>query len=132
MPRRRRTAARALTMRQEEELLFNWGGQCTHDIGRGSCHGIGCWSQFETEEEREEAWLTHRERLLHLLNPGIRPPAFWYYDAPLLCTHRPRCPVPALSAPDTEKLAWLRRHDQLAPREIAALRRMEKLQEIGG
>jgi len=132
MPRRRRTAARALTWKQEEELCFSWGGQCTHDIGRGRCQGIGCWSVFDSEEEREEAWLTHRDRLMYSLSPGIRPPAFWYYDAPHICKHRPRCPVPAMSAPNDEKRAWLRYHEQLTPREIAALRRIEKLQTEGG
>lgn len=118
MPRRRRTGARQLTWRQEEELLFAWGGQCTHDIGQGRCQGIGCWSAFDSEEEREEAWFAHRDRLMYQLNPGTRPAAFWMIDAPHVCRHVPRCPLPGGSFLECE--AWLEAHKLLTPREIAA------------
>ena len=122
MPRRKRTSARRLDWRQEWELSFAWGGQCTHQLGRENCTGIGCWSAFESEEEREEAYWANRERLLRLCAPLVRPAAWWHYEAPSVCRHEPRCAIPRDTA---ARDAWLEAHDQLSPREIAARRREE-------
>lgn len=125
MPRRRRAAARRLTQEEWWELGFAWGGQCRgvevhgYAIHRPPCDGIGCWSVFLSDEEREEAYWSHRDELLHSLNLGFRPPSFWAYEAPTLCRHSPRCPPPARE--DQEQ--WLAKHDQLTPRELADLRK---------
>jgi hypothetical protein len=42
-------------------------------------------SPFASEEQRREAWLRHRDRLLGVLpaSPGRRPQAWWDYDSPI-------------------------------------------------
>ncbi|HWE52464.1 MAG TPA: hypothetical protein VG273_21900 [Bryobacteraceae bacterium] len=41
---------------------------------------IGQPDGFETPEARREAWFTHRDRLMALMGPGVRPQAFWEYE----------------------------------------------------
>jgi hypothetical protein len=98
----------------EWELLWAWGGQHRRDVihAGGVCDGIGCWSKFDSEEDREAAWWALRDELLHSLHVGCRPAAFWYYEAESLCGHEPRCP----KWPKDE-LAWLVEHGQATPRE---------------
>ncbi len=100
----------------EWELVFAWGGNCTHDKLPGApCPhgaGIGCWSKFASEEDRADAWFVLRDDLLHSLNDGFRPPAFWYYEAESLCSHEPRC-----GRWPKDELAWLVAHGEATPRE---------------
>lgn len=131
MPRKRRTARKTLTPEQEWELTFAWGGQCTHrpDIGpRPDCQGIGCWSAFDSDEEREEAYWANHDRLIAGLNVGVRPPAWWVYEAAGVCRHEPRCETPGEGG---ERTAWLDRHGALDARERATLVRWGEL-EAGG
>jgi hypothetical protein len=103
-----------VTDEQAWELSFGWGGQHRRDVihSGGRCNGIGCWSKFATDEDREAAWYAVREQLIGSLSPGIRPAAFWYFEAESLCRHEPPCPrFPR------DQLAWLRAHAQVAPRE---------------
>jgi hypothetical protein len=37
---------------------------------------------FESEEERYEAWLAHRDEFMESHKPGSRPGAWWRYEAP--------------------------------------------------
>ena len=81
MPRRRLTAGRKLDVLEMWELVFAWGGQCRgaevhgYAIHRPACNGIGCWSRFESDEERRIAWFANRDDLIHSINTGFRPPA---------------------------------------------------------
>jgi len=117
MPRRARTtAARGLTWRQRWELVYDWGGQHARDVIHPGvvCDGIGCWSKFDSEVDREAAWFAMRDELLHTLNVGCRPAAFWYYEAESLCDHEPPCPKWPRPA---DQLAWLVEHGQATARE---------------
>jgi hypothetical protein len=108
-----------VTWGQRWELVYDWGGQHRADVIHegGACDGIGCWSEFDSDESRQAAWWALRDEVLHALNPGQRPAAYWHYEAGSLCTHEPRCPKwPA------DELAWLLAHDQASPRERALAR----------
>lgn len=125
MARRRRTAGRKLTALERWELVFAFGGQCrgveVHGLAihAPACNGIGCWSQFETEEERQAAYWSVRDDIMHSLNSPHRPPSFWYYEAGSICTHKPKCPPPAYE----DREAWLAHHGLLTPRELADFRK---------
>jgi hypothetical protein len=119
MPRRRRTAARKLTLDQQWELSgLGWGGQCTNPFHRPPrhCDGIGCWSRFESDEEREETYWAHRDELIRTSNAGVRPYAFWVYEAPTICRHKPPCPMPPNR--HAEKVKWLEAHGLLTAQEL--------------
>jgi hypothetical protein len=69
------------------------GGQCRTEAHRfAGCDGIGCWSHFESDEDRAAAWWALRDELISVPNPGSRPAAFWAYEAASLCRHDPPCP----------------------------------------
>jgi hypothetical protein len=121
MPRKTRGGARrAWTTEQRWELAFAWGGQhagCIIEVGEWTpCDGIGCWSAFTDEADRELAWWQLRDELLDGRNPGVRPPGFWVYEAPGLCRCVPRC-----QKWPKDQAAWLEKHGQLTMREKAAL-----------
>ena len=47
---------------------------------------IGAWNRephFASDRERRAAWKAHREDLLSRDAPGMRPWAFWQYEAPV-------------------------------------------------
>lgn len=67
---------------------------------------------FATEEERRAAWEAHRETLLASARPGMRPGAWWQYDAPQLEAQR---------LPHESDLQLLFRLGQLGPEEVEAL-----------
>lgn len=124
MPRRRRTAARTLTLRQRFELVgLGWYGQCEQPLAHADgCNGIGCWSVFDSEEERRAAYMAHRGELVRCTS-GFRPQAFWVYEAPSICRHKPPCSIPRSG--HEEQVKWLRAHDQLTPHELAVMRQWE-------
>ena len=39
-------------------------------------------SDFNSDEQRREAWREHSEELMPMVDPGSRPWAWWQYDAP--------------------------------------------------
>jgi hypothetical protein len=72
-------------------------------------------SPFESKEDRQAAWERHREYLMAKCHHGVRPTAWWDYDAPALGVRRP-------VRPEYEK-ATLWEAGLLSPEEAATLER---------
>lgn len=72
-----------------------------------------------------DAYWDLRDRLFADEHPGRRPISFWWFEAPGVCRHDPRCELPGErpggGADWDARHRWLDEHDQLSVRERAAL-----------